>query len=145
MKNRLKILFGLLVTFIIAATLVYIFIINQPHRNFEKAVPDFVLTTSKLYSDYSEMDAGAVNKFTGKVLQITGDISNIEKTDSIVVLVFVFNQGMFGDEGVRCTVLPKYHETALKLKAETYVTIKGFCTGYNETDVILEKCSIVNY
>ena len=131
MKNRLKISSGFLVIFIIAATLVYIFVINRPHRNFEKATPDFVLTASGLYSDYSGMDVEAVKKFTGKVLQISGDISNVEKVDSIVIVVFVFNQGKFGDEGVRCTMLPKYNNTALMLKPETPITIKGFCTGYN--------------
>ncbi len=144
MKNRLKISSGFLVIFIIAATLVYIFVINRPHRNFEEATPDFVLTASELYSDYSGMDVVVVKKFTGKVLQISGDISNIEKVDSIVIVVFVFNQGIFGDEGVRCTMLPKYNKAALKLKPEASFTIKGFCTGYNDTDVILEKCSIVD-
>lgn len=144
MKNRLRISSGFLVIFIIAATLVYIFVINRPHRNFEKATPDFVISASELYSDYSGMDIGVVKKFTGKVLQITGDISTVEEADSLVIIVFVFNQGVFGDEGVRCTMLTKYNEAVLKLKPETSVTIKGFCTGYNDTDVILEKGSIVD-
>ncbi len=99
MKNRLKISSGFLVIFIIAATLVYIFVINRPHRNFEEATPDFVLTASGLYSDYSGMDVEAVKKFTGKVLQITGDISNVEEADSLVIIAFVFTALIIGGIG----------------------------------------------
>jgi hypothetical protein len=58
--------------------------------------------------------------------------------------VFVFEQGDFGDEGIRCTMLPKYNFEAGKLQPDVEIKVKGYCTGYNETDVILEKCSIIN-
>jgi hypothetical protein len=58
-------------------------------------------------------------------------------------MVFVFDEGMFGAEGVRATFLPKYNEKVKNLILGASVTIKGYCTGYNETDVILEKASII--
>jgi len=57
--------------------------------------------------------------------------------------MFVYNKGMFGDEGIRCSFIPKFNN---RLKALTYpapVTLKGFCAGYNDTDVILEHCCLL--
>ena len=63
--------------------------------------------------------------------------------DSLVIAVFVFNQGMFGDEGVRCTMLHGQTKLAANISKGNTVKIKGFCSGYNDTDVILEKCSLI--
>ena len=73
-----------------------------------------------------------------------GKLSKIEASDSLVTAVFVFGQGDFGDEGIRCSMLPKYSFEAGKLQPDGEIKVKGYCTGYNETDVILEKCSIIN-
>ena len=86
----------------------------------------------------------ASDEYNGKVLEIYGKPSGIEENDSLVIVTFVFDKGMFGDEGVRCTMLDKYNDNALALNLDDNITIKGFCSGYNETDVILEHCSIVN-
>jgi len=40
-------------------------------------------------------------------------------------------------------MLDNYRDDALALQKDQMVTIKGYCTGYNDTDVILEKCSII--
>jgi len=76
-------------------------------------------------------------------LQLTGIPSSIEVGDSLVVVVFVFNTGMFGDEGIRCTMLPNHTENTKSMSLIDKITIKGYCSGYNETDVVLEQCSIV--
>jgi hypothetical protein len=61
-----------------------------------------------------------------------------------LVGVFIFDEGMFGEEGVRCTMLDSQNEKMDKDHAGTEVRVKGYVTGYNDTDVILEKCSIIN-
>jgi hypothetical protein len=53
------------------------------------------------------------------------------------------SEGLFGDEGIRCTMLSKFNEKAKDLVDNTNVKLKGYCTGYNDTDVIIEKCIIV--
>ena len=50
---------------------------------------------------------------------------------------------MFGDEGIRCIMLPNQNELMKKYGTSTLITIKGYCTGYNDTDVIIEKASVV--
>ncbi len=137
--NWKKITGILILVGILGAAYVWFFVYNKPHRDYEAAKPDFVLTASSCYNYF------AMHKkdYTGKVLQIKGIAQKVETDDSLVVIVFVFNEGMFGDEGIRCTLLPKYHEQAKTLNLKKPVTVKGYCTGFNDTDVILENCSII--
>jgi len=143
MKKWIKIL--LIAAGLGFAGLLYIwfFVYNKPHQDIEKATPDFVISSKECYNHYINGNNTEQNNYTGKVLQLTGVPSSIEVGDSLVVVVFVFNTGMFGDEGIRCTMLPKHAENTKSMNLTNKVTIKGYCSGYNETDVILEQCSIV--
>jgi hypothetical protein len=143
MKTWVKIILSLLVIGIIAIILVYVFIYNKSHPDFEKMKPDYTLSASDLYNSFKANTNESETKYNGKVLSISGTISKVESTDSLVIAVFVFNQGMFGDEGIRCTVLPSYNEEAKNLQPNGVYSIKGFCSGFNDPDVILEQCSIM--
>jgi hypothetical protein len=66
-----------------------------------------------------------------------------ETSDELVILVFAFGDGMFGPEGVRCTMLPEFNEKAKSLNEGDFIKLKGLCTGYTGVDVIMDKCSIV--
>ena len=143
MKLWIKIIFVLIVLGFIAAMLVYFFIYNKPHPDIEKMEPAYSLNAEVFYNSFISDRKVSEEKYNGKVIEITGILSKIETTDSTVIVVFVFNQGMFGDEGIRCSVLAKFHSEARLLQPESIVTIKGYCSGYNDTDVILEQSSIV--
>jgi hypothetical protein len=128
---------------LLAALSVYVFIYNKPHRNYETATPDYILSTKSLFNNYKDDKLKAQKTYNGKVLQINGNLKKIEDRDSVVVAIFVFQEGDFGDEGIRCAMLPKFNSELRHLKPDDFLTIKGYCTGYNGTDVILEKCSLV--
>ena len=85
---------------------------------------------------------GSGEKYNGKVIQISGKYSGIEENDTLSVIVFSFKQGIFGDEGIRCILLTRYKNIKNNLPKDSLISIKGFCSGYNETDVILTNCSI---
>jgi hypothetical protein len=142
MKTWVKIILGLFVFGIVAIVLVYVFVYNKSHPDFEKMKPDYTVSASEFYNSYKANTTGSETKYNGKVIAVTGILSKIEATDSLVIAVFVFNQGMFGDEGIRCTMLPKFNEEAKKLQPGNQYKIKGYCTGFNDPDVILEQCSI---
>jgi hypothetical protein len=50
---------------------------------------------------------------------------------------------MFGDEGIRCIMLQNQNKKLQGFASQDIITIKGYCTGYNDTDVIIEKASII--
>lgn len=125
---------------LLAAMYVWFFVYNKPHENFERAKPEKVLSASQCFKNFSKNNTSD----GGKVLEIYGIPSSIETGDSMVVVCFSFKKGMFGDEGIRCTMLPKFQKAATKLSTADTVYIKGFCAGYNGTDVIFENSSIIN-
>jgi len=143
MNKWVKITALLFITGCVTAVMGYVFVYNKPHMNYEKAEADYRFTSEQLYSQYVADKETAGHKYNGKILEVTGRASTVEDHDSLTVVVFALSEGMFGDEGIRLTMLDKYSDSARLLGQNMLVTIKGYCTGYNDTDVILEKCSIV--
>ncbi len=121
---------------------VYFFMINKSHPDYTNMVADYKMQAGELYQSYAKNPVNANQNYTGKLIQIRGELSKKDKSDSLSFAIFVFNKGVFGDEGVRCTMLKDYSDQLSHIKKGSIITIKGFCSGYNETDVILEKCSI---
>ena len=139
--KKFKRVIGILIALgILMAAYIWFFVYNKPHRNFEKAKPDITMSARDCYNGFSnnKIHAG------GKVLEIYGVPSSIESSDTMVVVVFAFKQGMFGENGIRCTMLSDNQQKARVLSTSDTAYIKGFCAGYNGSDVILDNCSIIN-
>ncbi len=143
MKKWMKISLAIVAVAIISSLAVYKFYINKPHKDIEHATPDFTLNSMKLYKEYTANKKHSDSLYNGKVIELSGKVDKIEVTDSMVIAVFVFSKGDFGDEGIRCTMLPKFNEDAKKIMPGTTVNVKGACSGFNDSDVILEKCSLI--
>jgi len=129
---------------IIGGGLTYKYIYNKPHRDFEKAEADYFVSYREVFNAYNNNRSDADKMYTGKVLEIEGILTGVETPDSLTILVFALTEGMFGEEGIRITMLPKYNEQAQALQTGDNIKVKGFCAGFNDTDVILEKGSITN-
>lgn len=121
----------------------YTFMYNKAHTDFEKADADFSLTARQLFDEYRNDAETAGAKYNGKVIELSGTPSKVEEADSLVIAVFAFEEGMFGAEGVRVTMLPNHAETLKKHPLTSALKLKGFCPGYNGTDVIIESGSVV--
>jgi len=144
MKKLIKIGFVLALIGAIAAVLVWKFYVNKPHDDIEKATPAYSITVNEIWEKYNANLSLSDSLYTGKVVQLSGTLSRIDKTDSLVYAVFVMEaDSMFGDKSVRCEMLNKYATETSTLATGSEVNIKGFCTGFDQTDVKLNKCSIV--
>jgi hypothetical protein len=142
MKTWIKIILGLGILGIIAAILAYFFVYNKPHPDYENLDAEFSLSAKALFDEFIADNAAANKKYNGKMIELTESVTRVEGTDSLITVVFVFRQGDFGDEGIRCTMLPKFNDVALKLQPGVSVKIKGYCTGYT-SDVIFEQCTVI--
>jgi len=100
-------------------------------------------TGSTVCFKYRQDKQLADSLYTGMVVQINGAIRKVESPDSSLIAIFIFDHGMFGDEGVRCVLLPAHHTKLKEYGPGDMITLKGYCTGYNDTDVIIEKASVV--
>ena len=136
-----KILVAFLILALMGGVYTYFFMYNKSHPDYENLDADIKITAEQLFTDCKSN--GNASLYTGKILEITGNPTSLEKNDSIYTLVFAFEEGMFGDEGIRVSFLPNYFDQLNDLNLEQQVSLKAFCAGYNETDVILEKASII--
>lgn len=142
-KKWIFYLVSLAIIGIIAAVLVYFFVYNKQQPDYSKAKPDFTLNGIELFKEFKDNPVLAGEKYNGKVLAIEGSLNSVEKTDSLTIAVFAMEEGMFGDEGIRFAFIPSFADKISSTPPETMVTIKGYCTGFNDTDVIMEHCSLV--
>lgn len=133
----------LLVVAIAAAILIYIFVYNKPHKDYATATPDYKMSAIELYNEFKMNQEAASSKYNGKVVQVSGPLHSVENADSLMIAVFSFEQGMFGDLGIRCAIIPSHSKEVMAITPGTNVAIKGLCTGYNDSDVIMEHCSLV--
>lgn len=144
MNKWIKIIAIVAVIGLIAAFLVWKFYINKPHADIENTPAAYSLNAEELWKQYNQELKLSDSLYTGKVVQIAGNLSNIEKVDSLVYLVFVMEPDPdFGNKTIRCEMLTSHNEEAAALASGSPVKIKGYCSGYDQTDIKITKCSII--
>lgn len=144
MKKWIKILLALVIVGVIGGIAGYVFVYNKPHPDFEKKKPDHSLTASELFESYRNDQQAASKKYNGKVLEVSGFVTSVETSGDMVIAIFGLDEGMFGVEGVRVTMLPNHQEPIKDHDLSEQITLKGFCSGFNDPDVIIEKGSVIN-
>jgi len=141
MKKKLIVLAVIGLLGLVAALLVFVFVYNKPHRDFASAPADVVITAETLYEAFNLDHERAMADLMDKVLEVTGTVDAIEYAGDLPVAVFLFDEGAFGPQGVRCTFADSEQGSGLRPGME--VRIKGHCTGFTGEDVILMHCTLV--
>lgn len=144
MKKIFKIGLTLTVLGVIAAVLIWKFYVNKPHEDIDSASPAFSMTTEEIWSQYNTNRKIADSLYNNQVIELTGNLSRIDKNDSIVSVIFVMAaDSMFGDKTIACQMYNKHNDEAIALPANSIVKIKGVCVGFDDTDIKFNKCSVV--
>lgn len=143
MKRKWMAILGVLIALIVVGgVLVYFFIYNKPQPNYAKKNHEFEVSAANLLAEYKSDAITAGQKYNGKVLLVSGDLSHVEKSDSLTIAVFAIEEGLFGDEGVRMAFIPEFTDDITAIAPGSTLAVKGYCTGYNDVDVIMEHCSV---
>jgi hypothetical protein len=142
MKKWMKIIAVLTILGVLGAVALYIFVYNKPHPSYAKLEADFVVSSSVLYSQFKINSKTASEKYNAKMLQIEGILSKIEEADNTSIACFIMEEGVFGDQGIRISMMPEYATALSTEMIGKQIKIKGLCAGYNDTDVILEHGSL---
>ncbi|MFK5880438.1 MAG: hypothetical protein QM478_13190 [Flavobacteriaceae bacterium] len=137
-NNRFKYIFIFLV--LLATTSFFALKqINKEHVNVEKTTPNMIIAVAQILSDYQNNEAAANTKFTDKVIQLKGVISEISTHDGNATITL--SHPNF-DTTVICSFQPKENLSVLKYKKGDKISLKGICTGYL-LDVVLVNCVII--
>lgn len=123
----------------------WFFVYNKAHVNYKTAQPIAKMDADSCYYAFSTGSEES-KKWLGQVIEISGIAQSIEQADSLHILVFEFEvDEIFGASGIRCSFLPEQSETLKNLQLPKLVSVKGFVSGYNGSDVVLEHCSLTNH
>jgi hypothetical protein len=143
MNKWIKILLIMTIMGTVGAVLGYVFVYNKAHPDFENKTADYTITAEELFESYRSDKASADLMFTGKVVEVSGILSETDVLDELTIAVFVIDEGIFGKEGIRISMLENHKERLKKAPSGSVIIIKGFVTGYNETDVVMEHGSVI--
>lgn len=136
MNKRGKIVFFILISVLVFASLAVWWVYNKPHRNVanEKGI---AIHVDSLVNFYLANEAEANKKYLDKAIQVTGIPENIAlNQDSMITVTFKSNNI---NSAVYCT-LKKTEKPQFVIGAP--VTVKGICTGIL-SDVVLVDAIIV--
>lgn len=153
-KKIIRISLIVLITGLLTAGGIVLYMFNMPHRNVQNAPTDFKLTASELVIEYLENTTKANEKYLAgdgdsKILEITGTIRKISDdfNDRKVVLL----QSESDKAGVSCSFTAESDHNVATLTPGQTVTIKGVIRSGASYDIdlglyeniILEKSDIV--
>ena len=140
MKIFKRTLLALFVLIVLGVLYFVIFIYFKPHVDYLKKDADIEIVGETLFMEFESNQLEASKRFNGKVLLVEGVIDSIEKEGDLEIAVMVFGDGFFGEEGIRFTMLENQIH---KLTVGEWAAIKGFCSGFTGSDVIIEHASVV--
>ncbi|MHB1277696.1 MAG: OB-fold protein [Bacteroidia bacterium] len=127
MKNWKKIGIIIALLFLVGVAGVF-WIVNKPHKNIESAKPDFQLQVSDLIAGFAKEDSLAHARYFEKVIELTGEIEQVQQADSVSMLTFRSAEKSFQ---LSCMMDPLDHTP---LAAKQLVKLKCLYAGYLSPD-----------
>ena len=109
---------------------------NKPHENIGAAQPDLSISAVELFTAF-ETDENAANaQYLGKIIEVSGVVSESGANDDGSARVVLETGGMFG---IACSLDPLTQHPSTAFPVGEKIKIKGKCSGYN-LDVQLDRC-----
>ncbi|MEX2350583.1 MAG: hypothetical protein WD554_06860 [Flavobacteriaceae bacterium] len=129
------ILIGVLTVIIVSVKLY-----NKPHTDVLASKPDYEVSAKEIINDFSQNEAEANKKYLDQIVQIEGQIKDINTTDGNTVITLSSESST---KNIICTMEPSENKKTFGLATGQKITIKGICTGFL-FDVIIVRAVIVN-
>lgn len=122
MNKKKIILISLAVLFLAAAVVAYL-LWNKPHKEV-KSADGLQVNAAELYNQYITDSAKANLLYTGKVVEVKGEVVkfSLNQQGRQVVLIKTPVEGAY----INCTM----EESVALLKEGSVISIKGICSGY---------------
>ena len=121
---------------------------NRTNKDLSKSKADFNLNAGDLVNEFEKNDSISSIKYTGKILEVRGNVKKTEKDDMGLYTIVLGDSSIISS--VRCSMDTSQQDRASRLPVNSSVTIRGACTGYNKdelglgSDVILNRCVLIS-
>ena len=119
----------------------FYYMYNKPHQNIEEAPPEATLSVGELFAAFESDEDAANKKYLGKIVQISGVVSQIQTSGEGMVNVILTDE--MGMASVNCTIHPGHEKEAKALSVDAKARLKGKCTGFSLFDVSMDRCVVV--
>lgn len=130
---------GLLLLVLIGAGYGY-YMYSKPRQSAADATTNVTISADSLYAQYQGDEAGCDKRYLGKVIEVTGKLSAIQRSGQSEIWILSTSSPTGG--GVNCQLFPGEHAGNGSPKPGDRVTVKGKCTGFL-ADVTLADCAIL--
>ena len=117
------------------------YLYNKPPEDVAGMKPEYTLSAGELTEAFNTNEKEANDKYAGKVIQVAGEIAEIEGNDS--TMTFILTAENDPGSGVSCTLASEALEEAKGYSIGELVAVKGKCTG-KLFEVVLINCHFVN-
>jgi hypothetical protein len=135
MRKRRTIIWAGILLLVLASAGYGWYLYNKPHRSAAGKKADVTIDADTLFHQYQADEHAADLKYMGKVISVTGRLSEIQHSGNSVIWILSTQPG---GGGVNCQLFPGA-QTGPGPKQGESVTVKGRCTGFL-MDVNLSDC-----
>jgi tRNA_anti-like len=108
---------------------------SKPHQSAASETVSLSISADSLYHQYQSNEHAADKKYMGKVVEVSGRISEIQHNGNSEIWIL---SPQPGGGGINCEIFPGA-KTLVHPKTGDTVTVKGRCTGFL-MDVNLADC-----
>ena len=119
----------------------------RTNKDFTNVKADIKISAAELIHEFETSDSIGNIKFSGRIIETTGNIKEINKDESGFYTIVLGDTTSMSS--VRCSMDSVHQKDAAMLNIGSSVIIRGACTGFNKdemglgSDVILNRCVIV--
>ena len=110
---------------------------NKKHDDLKKASADINISSTELFNAFSNNENEANTKYLNKIIEITGVVSKVERSDNSIQIFLETGDPMFG---INCDM--DTGTSGFDVHAGETVTLRGICSGYL-MDVALSRCVLI--
>ena len=137
MKRRLLILILLL---LIGGLAMVLYLYNKPHKDIRSANPDYDTTVEKLMQEFGVNPQVAFDKYSGKVLLVSGLVGSVSTNGKGPVTVLLED----GEYRANCEMDSLFNMEKTPLIVGDSVDIKGLFVGFDDLlgELQMKKCLV---
>ena len=139
LKKRKFFWWGILLLLLAAAGWGY-YQYQRPHQSAKDETANVTIGADSLYVQYAGDEKSCDAKYLGKVVEVSGQLSEIQHSGQSEV--WILSTGTANTGGVNCQLFPGEKVPEPHPKPGDQVTVKGRCTGFL-MDVNLSDCIII--
>ena len=141
-KNRIL---KIAITFVIVVTAIGYYAyyeFNRTNDSLKNKQPAYVVSPSMIIDEFSKNSTTALQKYVDKVIEVEGQVKNIETTEKSDVTIVLGEENSMSS--LRFSLDSNETKEVNTIKINAKVRLKGMCTGYNADDMGLGSDILFN-